>query len=346
MRRFNLAIMLIGMGLLAWLLWPQASQVGAPTNAPVVAPTDTLIKPPTQTPPKSHPSKRVPAPLPAPRATTGAYGDIIGIPVLMFHRFEAQPKNKFSIAPDEFRRVLMALKHANYCLVGLKDYLENRFDATCEGRKLFALTFDDGHSTQLKLLPDAQVDPNSGLGVLLSVFPQAKATFFLNVSNAGRPFGPASDQKVRRLRELGLEIGNHTVSHPYLNRLPDTRVAQEVSNTCRYFGMNRMNLAYPYGVAPRKPITSYQTGCTINAAFGARLGYFEGIPRGQGTQTGPFLAPLPASAAFKAMRYRLPRLNIHSLADLRRDVLENPGVYRLPAGIKPETSDLRNQLTR
>ncbi len=33
-----------------------------------------------------------------------------------------------------------------------------------------------------------------------------------------------------------------------------------------------------------------------------------------------------------------------STEDLVRS--ENPGVYRLPAGIKPETSDLRNQLTR
>jgi Polysaccharide deacetylase len=248
----------------------------------------------------------------------------------MFHRFEPNPRSKTTIAPAEFRRVLSALRDANYCPISLTDYLSDSFDPACAGRKLFAITFDDGHPSQFNLLPDGSIDPNSGLGVLESIFPNLKATFFLNVSNGGKPFGRDSARKLEMLRALKLEIGNHTVSHPYLNRIGPARVAAEVGGACRSFGMTQMMLAYPYGIPPRAPITRYKTGCAITAAFNAWLGYFEGIPRGQSARTGPFLAPLPTSASFEKRLYGIPRLNIHSLADLRRDVLENPGVYTLP----------------
>lgn len=326
MKRSGLVFGALALGLIAIVLWFRGQPT--PRPLPVSRPSSPRAAPPRQAAP---PPRRLRATAPPTRAAAGAYGATVGIPILMFHRFNPNPRSKTTIAPGEFRRVLSALRDSNYCPISLTDYLSNSFDPACAGRKLFAITFDDGHPSQFRLLPDGSIDPDSGLGVLESVFPKVRATFFLNVSNGGHPFGRDSARKLEILRALKLEIGNHTVSHAYLNRIGASRIAAEVGGTCRYFGMSQMILAYPYGIRPRAPITSYKTGCTITAAFGAWLGYFEGLPRGQSASTGPFLAPLPTSASFGPLRYAIPRLNIHSLADLRRDVLENPGVYTLSA---------------
>jgi len=302
------------------------SETPPPTPPSVVEPGPPA---PTQPDPTRPTSLWLRASEPAPIAPTGIYGSAQGIPILMFHRFRARPTANTAISPEVFRTVLETLKSDNYCLIGLDEYLENRFRPECGGQKLFAVTFDDGHPSQFGLLPEGTLDPQSGLGVLEEVFPNARATFFLNVRNGGKPFGKQSERKVALLREWGLEIGNHTISHPRLDRVSNARAVREIDGVCDYFDQSSMLLAYPYGVAPRTPLPDLKTRCAVPAAFNAWEGYAAGVRGGEGR---PLLAVVPAgSSAFEAMRYSLPRVNIASLEDLRLDVLENPGVYTLPA---------------
>ncbi len=250
---------------------------------------------------------------------------------MVFHRLETHPHSKFALTPTAFRAALNALRDANYCLVSLEEYLSNAFDSTCAGRKPFALTFDDSHPSQVAFDPDGLIVPDSALGVLLAVFAHPKATFFANVHNGGHPFGRDSARKVELLGELGLEIGNHTVSHARVDKLSRAGVAREITGVCAYFGRSRMVFAYPYGVIPYGGIPTALPGCALSAAFGANLGYFEGQrDRERDGQLSPLLAPLPGTRAFAEHQFRLPRVNIDSLQDLRRDVLENPNVYTLP----------------
>ncbi len=260
------------------------------------------------------------------------YGSEIGIPILMFHRLSPQPRSKFSMTPAEFRRVLNALQSAGYCAVSLESYLSDRFNPDCAGQKPFVLTFDDSHPSQVALLPDGRLDPDSALGVLREVWPDATATFFANVKNGGPPFGRDSVKKIALLESLGFEIGNHTVSHARLDHLSKSGVKRAIRGVCAFFGRSRMSFAYPYGVIPATQIPTTLPDCEISAAFGANTGYFEGSrQRGRDGAYPPLLAPLPGSRALSERRWRIPRLNISSLNDLRRDVLNNPNVYTLPA---------------
>ncbi len=254
-------------------------------------------------------------------APKNVYGKQKGIPILMLHRFSSNSSSIYSLKPTEFKKILLALSTKSYCLIDLLEYTKATFMKRCTGKKPFAISFDDGHASQFRFLKNGSVDPTSGLGVLLSVFPTAKATFFLNVSNGGAPFGTQSKAKITWLGQHGFTIGNHTVSHPMMSKLGNNAVIQEIDGVCKYFATSSMILAYPYGLMPPKPIPNYKTKCRTSAAFRAWLGYFEGM--GQTLQSGALLAPLPNSSAFLSRKMSYPRLNIHSYSDFKRDILHN-----------------------
>jgi peptidoglycan/xylan/chitin deacetylase (PgdA/CDA1 family) len=251
-------------------------------------------------------------------APKNVYGTEKGIPILMMHRFSSSSNSLYNLKPLEFKRILETLNTKKYCLIDLLEYTNATFMKRCAGKKPFAISFDDGHASQFRFLKNGLVDPTSGLGVLLSVFPNAKATFFLNVSNGGTPFGTQSQAKITWLRKNGFTIGNHTVSHPILSKLSQAAVIQEIDGVCNYLGVPSMILAYPYGLMPAKPIPSYKTKCRTSAAFRAWLGYFEAHKN-----SGALLAPLPNTKAFSSQRFSYPRLNIHSYTDFKRDILLN-----------------------
>ncbi len=91
------------------------------------------------------------------------------------------------------------------------------------GPKLVALTFDDGPST--KYTP-----------VLLDGLSQrnAKVTFFVMGNSLVDSYGNIISQNaeiVRRAYDEGHQIASHSYSHPWLTRLSDAQVRQEVETT-------------------------------------------------------------------------------------------------------------------
>ncbi len=270
---------------------------------------------------------------PTPRSPADpVYGSVVGMPILMFHRLAAQPKDILEMTPQEFRLVLKNLRDNNFCPVSLQQYVANRFPKTCEGKKIFAATFDDSHHSQVFFDSQKQggaLSKTSSLGIWKAVFPKYQATFFINLHNGSPPFSTESSRKLKLLEKLGQAIENHTVSHLDMSQANPTRIAWEVGGVCRKLARTRMMFAYPFGLLPPKPITEYNTGCEITYAFSARSGYFEPRPRGETETKYALLAPLPSDARFKELRFNIPRININSLQDLQRDVLKNPGVYRL-----------------
>jgi hypothetical protein len=123
-----------------------------------------------------------------------AYGSAKGIPILMFHRFSPNSQSPYSITPAGFRKILEHLRDNNVCLVILGKYAAGNL-RRCVGRKVATLSFDDGHPSQVRFLKNGKLDPNSGLGLLLGVFPKPKGTFFINFNNGGAPFGGQFKQK-------------------------------------------------------------------------------------------------------------------------------------------------------
>jgi peptidoglycan/xylan/chitin deacetylase (PgdA/CDA1 family) len=104
-----------------------------------------------------------------------------------------------------------------------------------------AMTFDDG--------PSAENTPR-----LLDMLKQRgiKATFFLIGENAAE-----HPEIVKRIREEGHEIGNHSWTHPQLSKLSDERVADEIVKTQNAIheasGYTPTLLRPPYGaITPRQ----------------------------------------------------------------------------------------------
>ncbi len=101
-------------------------------------------------------------------------------------------------------------------------------------RRLVALTFDDG--------PDARWTPQ-----ILDILKRenAPSTFFVTGANAlGEP------ELLRRIIDEGSELGNHSTTHPDLDRLPEAAIQLELNTTQRlvesYTGRSMRLFRAPY----------------------------------------------------------------------------------------------------
>ncbi len=173
-------------------------------------------------------------------------------PVLMYHRFDAQPGDKsseYKVSLDEFDDHLAALYHAGFSLVSLEDWLNGTWQVPA-GRRPLILTIDDlFYGDQISL--DANGDPAdySGIGRLWAFYqfhPEFgfAAALFFNFgdkpyanNHSGGIFSVVDGWRHDRAEAIawGIEHGampmNHFYTHPYLNTLtPEEIQAQLVDN--------------------------------------------------------------------------------------------------------------------
>lgn len=87
-----------------------------------------------------------------------------------------------------------------------------------EGEKLIALTFDDGPHTKYTL-------------EILDILKESGcvATFFIIGENAAE-----HPELLGKIKESGCEIGNHTWSHEYLDRLSEDKIRVEIEKTDKF----------------------------------------------------------------------------------------------------------------
>lgn len=83
-------------------------------------------------------------------------------------------------------------------------------------KKKIALTFDDGPTIGIT---DQILDTLEKYG--------ARASFFL----IGNRVTPENEYLIKRAMSLGCSIENHTFTHPFLTRLTDAEIVEEVSKT-------------------------------------------------------------------------------------------------------------------
>ena len=121
----------------------------------------------------------------------------------------------------------------------LMDFISTRkYDPN---KKIIALTFDDGPST----------DETNGTSDLLDLLEQydSKATFFC----LGNRLNDESAPLLKRMVELGCEIGNHSYDHAQLTKLDAKGVRDEIDTTNelikKYSGRDCRIIRPPYGAA-------------------------------------------------------------------------------------------------
>jgi peptidoglycan/xylan/chitin deacetylase (PgdA/CDA1 family) len=136
---------------------------------------------------------------------------------LMYHEIEL-PHRKFCqsepgyvryvISFDQFRAQMSAIQQLGLSGVSVSQALSFSDSAV-------ALTIDDGCETDL--LAIAPVLQQFGYG----------ATFYITAGFLGKP-GYMSVPQLRELSALDLEIGSHSMTHPYLSDLDDAKLHREI----------------------------------------------------------------------------------------------------------------------
>ena len=96
-----------------------------------------------------------------------------------------------------------------------KGKLKSKGDVNIDASKpMVALTFDDG--------------PGERTGELLAQLEKynAHATFFMQGKNI-----PGKEDFVKKMKETGCELGNHSYDHPQLTKLSADKIANQIGTT-------------------------------------------------------------------------------------------------------------------
>lgn len=184
------------------------------------------------------------------------------IMVLEWHVI-GEKEGRWARTYENFRKDLETLYERGYRLVSLRDVLNNNI-STEAGFTPVILTFDDGTSGHFRYIgKDGEmiIDPTCAVGILKEMnelYPDfgLEATFFVNKYPI--PFEQRAywQDKVKEVIELGMDIGNHTVNHPKLNKLSQEEVAKELALMVEMIeevvpGYKMDTLALPFGIKPQ-----------------------------------------------------------------------------------------------
>jgi peptidoglycan/xylan/chitin deacetylase (PgdA/CDA1 family) len=216
-----------------------------PAAAPPAEPT--LTSTPIPLAPVEGAAEPVATQFPTPAADVPPQPEATGVPptILMYHYVRAVDQGadplgyELSVTPEDFGNQMSWLHDQGY--IGMRmDGITRcvRGEMLCPARAI-AITFDDGYADAYsEALPVLQ-----RYGLL--------ATFYIVTNFVGQP-GYMTWEQVAALRDAGMEIGAHTVSHLDLTSLDwDTasfEIAQSKAELDRQLGINVTSFCYPTGL--------------------------------------------------------------------------------------------------
>jgi len=156
------------------------------------------------------------------RAAVFVFHDVV--PASRHHDVPASHR-PYTLAPDEFRAFVLAASTSARCAIvagGIPEELGGLF---------YSLTFDDGHaSNYTEVFPVLRE-----LGL--------RATFFVVPTLVGTA-GYAGWRELREMTAAGMEIGSHSLTHPFLDRLDNAGLRRE-------FGTSKAMIEERLGIAVR-----------------------------------------------------------------------------------------------
>ena len=190
-------------------------------------------------------------------------------PILMYHSVGERVPPGFApwvVHPHRFRHQMSYLAGAGYETLTVRDLVRRR-RAGGSPRRAVALTFDDGFADFLhNAVP------------ILHAF-NMTATLFVTTGFLGGTFRglPVLDWgELAAIRDGGIEIGSHTVSHTALDRLAPARVLAELQGSKLLLedrlGVAVDSFAYPFGFQTSETrqaviAAGYAAACAVGYAF-------------------------------------------------------------------------------
>ena len=181
------------------------------------------------------------------------------IMVLMYHNI-GEEEDEWVRTPDNFRKDLLTLYEKGYRPISLRDYVTGNI-TTPEGYTPIVLTFDDGNKNNFEYLEDNTINPDSAISILLDFgkeYPDfnPRATFFLNGDGIFGQKGQEAD-KIKFLLENGMDVGNHTRSHPNFTKISQEELQKEIGGQAQFIegfieGSYKIDtIALPFGTRPK-----------------------------------------------------------------------------------------------
>lgn len=189
-------------------------------------------------------------PTPTPVATVEANKDALVI-VLCYHRFEDRPRDSLALKPSDFEAQMQTLKDNGISVIGMQDFLAWRRGEKSIPAKSAIITIDDGYI--------------SGYTVAWPILKKYGYPFTMFIYTDYVKGGPRSGgqsmswEQLAEMRDAGVDIGSHTVSHTDLRskhgKSPEeyaawvtTELNQSKEIIENNLGIQVKTLAYPYGL--------------------------------------------------------------------------------------------------
>ncbi len=198
--------------------------------------------------------------------------------VLMYHNIGSVEK-EWVRTPENFTKDLNTLYEKGYRPISLTDFVTGNINVE-QGCTPVVITFDDGNGNNFEYLSDGTVSKTSAVGLLLDFHEKHKdfpleATFFLT---GNVPFGQKGleSKKLDFIIENGMDIGNHTVTHPMLGKQTADKIQTEIGAQAQFLeklitkqGYTINTLALPFGSRPKdEALAAYlKTGSSNGTAY-------------------------------------------------------------------------------
>jgi peptidoglycan/xylan/chitin deacetylase (PgdA/CDA1 family) len=130
------------------------------------------------------------------------------VTVLAYHRFEDNPRDLLAISPAEFKSQMQALKDNGIAVISMKDFLAWRRGEKSIPPKSAVVTIDDGYV--------------SGYSVAWPIMKEFGYPFTMFIYTNYVEVGGKSITwaQLEQMRDAGVDIESHTVSHHDLRRAP------------------------------------------------------------------------------------------------------------------------------
>jgi peptidoglycan/xylan/chitin deacetylase (PgdA/CDA1 family) len=173
---------------------------------------------------------------------TAAQHSSARVPVLMYHRISAAPPSAVLphlwVSPRRFRAQLRALRRDGWTTITAEELGRALREGRSVGQKRFVITIDDGAR-----------DGWSNAAPILAQLGM-RATFCVIPGRADRPW-LLDFRRMRRLREAGHEIANHSLGHLDLRTVSGSALRRQVFGARRLIrervGHTPRTFCYPMG---------------------------------------------------------------------------------------------------
>lgn len=167
-------------------------------------------------------------------ARDGVKPNEMGMVMLLEYHRVTDSESAYTRSIENFRKDLETLYAKGYRLVTFKELMSGRIDVPA-GMTPVSVSFDDSTEGQFRYIREGVktiIDPECALGLMKAFYEKHRDFGYTALFNVLPTLFDQPKYRKRKLSYLldnGFELGNHTVSHLALGKLPDEDVQKEIA---------------------------------------------------------------------------------------------------------------------